>query len=115
MFEHFLSDLLKVIILIDVLGVAAFFILGAIKPRTGRSSPDASPLEAMAPHGALLESLSSAQPSRIHRMRERLTGRFPRLSSLRPRHRRAPVSSPNLETAFSRLRRVLYSYQKGLA
>ena len=116
MFDHFLTDLLKVIILVDLLGVVAYFILGAIKPRTGRSSPDASPFEATAPQGALLESLSSSQPSGIHRMRDRLTDRFPRLSCLKKHmHRRAPVSSQNLETALSRLRRVLHSYQEGLA
>ena len=35
MFEHFLTDLLKIVIVLDVLGVVAYFLLGVLKPKSG--------------------------------------------------------------------------------
>ena len=108
MFEHFLTDLLKVVILLDVLGVVAYFLMGAVRPRL-------KPIEPIAGN-SLWEKLSSRnRMPLVTRMRYRAFGRLRSLSPKRFLGSRRHGSSESLEGALSKLRRVLNSYREGLA
>jgi hypothetical protein len=85
MFDHFLTFVLQIVIAIDVLGAIAYFVLGALKGRSRKTS-DPVVLELAPPRPSLWQRLFC-----------------------RPR--------PALATEgdLTRLRRVLYSFQEGLA
>lgn len=86
MMDHFLNSLLQVVIILDVLGLLAYFVLGGLK-----SKKKVAPTPVQVP----------AEPGFWSRLRERL-----------------PVRAGNgedLDEALGNLKRVLYSYQQGLA
>jgi len=89
MFDNFLTSILQVVIVIDILGAIAYFVLGGLK-RKKRLALEVSGKES-AP-----EIVPLRQPF------------WKRLSLRQPR----PV--PATEGDFDQLRRVLYSYQEGL-
>lgn len=86
MMDHFLNSLLQVVIILDVLGLLAYFVLGGLK-RKKKAIP--APV------------VQLAGPGFWARLRQRL-----------------PVgagSREDLDEALDNLKRVLYSYQQGLA
>ena len=83
--DHFLTSVLQLVIVLDILGVIAYFVLGSLRSRSRK--PQAAP--APIPHS----------PSLWDRLRWR-----PALSE----------SPEALAPALDNLKRVLYSYQQGL-
>ena len=79
MLDHFLTSVLQLVIVIDILGVIAYFVLGGLKRGTTQPTASGSPF-------------------------------WDRLPWRRPR-----AVAPATDGDFSQLRRVLYSYQEGLA
>ncbi|MBM3280677.1 MAG: hypothetical protein FJY95_21755 [Candidatus Handelsmanbacteria bacterium] len=88
MMDQFLSALLQIVILLDVVGLLAYFVLGALKRRR-ESVPAPASVAAV------------ARPGWWQRVRQRLS--FP------------PGSQEDLEASLHNLRRVLHSYKQGLA
>lgn len=88
MMDHFLNSLLQVVIILDVLGLLAYFVLGSLK-----SKKKALPAPVQVPAG----------PGFWSRLRERLPAWA------------GGQGGENLEDALDNLKRVLYSYQQGLA
>jgi len=88
MMDQFLSSLLQVVIVLDVVGLLAYFALGALKRRR-KSVPAPAPVPVV------------ARPGWWQRVRQRLSFR--------------PGSQEDLEASLHNLRRVLHSYQQGLA
>lgn len=86
--DQFLTHLLQIVIVLDVVGALAYFLLGTLR-RAKRT-------EAQQPQAAPLLSPSS------------LWGEL--WLRLRPRRRFAPVPARDME----RLRSVLYSFEEGL-
>ncbi|MCC7263302.1 MAG: hypothetical protein IT369_12355 [Candidatus Latescibacteria bacterium] len=91
MMDHFLNSLLQIVIVLDLLGLLAYFALSALKRRKQAAEPVALP--AMA--------LVEERPGLWTRFRQRLSFR--------------PGGQEDVEAALDNLRRVLYSYQQGLA
>ena len=79
MLDQFLTSVLQLVIVVDIIGVIAYFVLGGLKRRSAPSAPSGT---------SLLDRLPWRRP-------------------------RAVV--PASDTDFSQLRRVLFSYQEGLA
>ena len=116
MFDSFLTDLLKIIIVVDVLAVVAYFMIGAGKRRAAQlTSPTQEapiPAESLSLESnrlpEMIQGLSLKQ--RLGRPLRRLWWRS---------HQMAPSSrhssSESLDAAFTKLRRVLTSYDEGLA
>lgn len=86
MMDHFLNSLLQIIIVLDVLGLLAYFVLGGLK-----SKKKTAPVSVQAPAG----------PGFWSRLRQRLPTRA--------------GNREELDEALGNLKRVLYSYQQGLA
>ena len=107
MFNDFLSSLLKIVIVVDIVGVVAYFVLTALKPRHGEGTPHSSApvTESTTPRWHGWPQVAALQ---------RLRAGFGRFSPSQPRHVRASTSE-GLEASFARLHRVLNSYQEGLA
>ena len=97
MFNDFLTSLLQIVVVLDVLGVVAYFVLGALKPksRTVATTPFGDTAEVRYPFWR--RALSHLKT--------------PRLS---PR-RHLAATGDSMEAALGKLKRVLYSYQEGLA
>ena len=107
MFNDFLSSLLQVVIVVDVVGVVAYFLLTALRPRQTDTSQELSGASAPSSGSRPWTRPAAAGTSRLRA----LVGRV-----VPGRARLAPATTAaNLEDSFSRLRRVLYSYQEGLA
>jgi len=108
MFNDFLSSLLQIVIVLDLVGLVAYFVLAAVRPRRLRTEavPELAPPPA-----------ATAAGWRGWTARVGLEGLGSRLSELWRRPGSRPATSPadSLEAAFGRLRRVLNSYQEGLA
>ena len=83
MLDHFLTSLLQLIIVVDILGAIAYFVLGALKPKPRKETVSLHPGES-------------------------IWARLPWL------HRPRPVVQAS-DTDFDQLRRILFSYQEGLA
>ena len=83
MLDHFLTSLLQIIIVVDILGVVAYFVLGVLKPKPQK---EAVPL----------------------RSGESIWTRLPWFRRPRP-----AVQASDAD--FDQLRRILFSYQEGLA
>lgn len=98
MFERFLTSVLQVIIVLDVIGAVAYFALGALKYRRRQAEA-----------GLYLP----AAPARRPGVRERLAASFPGFARMLPwrRPRLALAGSSD----FDQLRRVLHSFREGLA
>ena len=92
MMDHFLTSVLQVVIILDILGLVGYFVLGSLKSKKKRTSIPA-PVQA--------RGLPLATPRFFTRLRQRFT--FSRSEG--------PES---LEAALGNLKRVLYSYQQGL-
>ncbi|MBT4500950.1 MAG: hypothetical protein HOC74_24685 [Gemmatimonadetes bacterium] len=90
MFDNFLTSILQVVIVIDVLGAIAYFVLGGLKRKKRQA----------------LEQSGHAQPAEVIPLHEPFWKRF---SWGHPR----PI--PATEGDFDQLRQVLYSYREGLA
>ncbi len=124
MVNDFLSDILKVVIVLDVLGVIAYFLLG-LKTKAQPSPARMTTVETNQPVGAerglfgpgfLNPAVAASDsPAQVHvatppglwrRLRTRLSRRRRTLH-------RAPAQS--LELAMSRLRGVFNSYERGLS
>ena len=105
MFNDFLSSLLQIVIVIDVIGVVAYFVLTALRPRETETP------RAPAPQPAPGQSRSDRGPrlALLTRVRTSLGRLVPRR-----RGRGQHTTSEGLEASFDRLRRVLNSYQEGL-
>ena len=89
MMDHFLNSLLQVVIILDVLGLLAYFVLGGLK-RQKKAIP--APV-VQVPDG----------PGFWSRLRQRLPVQV------------GGQGGENLDLALDNLKRVLYSYQQGLA
>ena len=117
MFDSFLNDILKVIIVVDILAVVAYFTIGA-RRRKAIPSPARE---------SFVPPMASEQPLDLQRDRittsqvdiplyERVTAHLRRtLSRSRRSGKAASAASESLETAFLNLRRVLSSYHQELA
>lgn len=88
MMDQFLNSLLQVVVILDVLGLLAYFVLGTLK-RQKKVVP--TPIQL------------PAEPGFWSRLRERLPRRI------------GGAGGENLDVALDNLKRVLYSYQQGLA
>ena len=88
MMDHFLNNLLQVVVILDVLGLLAYFVSGALK-RQRKVVP--APIQL------------PAEPGFWARLRDRLPARI------------GGQGGENLDAALDNLKRVLYSYQQGLA
>ena len=115
MVENFLTDILKVVILLDVLGVIAYFLLGAVRPKLKPIEPlgglcDKAPDSS----NSLWEKLSSTNRRPLVTPLRRVFGRFGRLSPKRLLASGRQGSRESLEEARSNLRRVLNSFREGL-
>ena len=114
MFDNFLTDLLKIIIVVDVLAIIAYFMVGAGRRRAQMPAPST---QARIPaEGLSLESNRLPETIPAPSLRQRLERPFRRLW-WRSRHTAPSSYSPSesLDTAFAKLRRVLTSYHEGLA
>jgi hypothetical protein len=89
--DNFLNSLLQIVIALDVLGLLAYFVLGGLK-RTKKALP-APVVQVQAPAG----------PGFWSRLRQRLPARI------------SGQGGEDLDAALDNLKRVLYSYQQGLA
>ena len=94
MMDHFLTSVLQVVIVLDILGLVGYFVLGSLKSRKKRALVSAPALQAPVP--------VPSTPGFFRRLRQRFS--FP-----------APGGPDSLEAALGNLKRVLYSYQQGLA
>ena len=113
MFEHFLTDLLKIVVVLDVLGVIAYFLLGALKPKPGIEPGDLVHPEPI-PSSPIAPSPASSRAGRFGQLRIWLATSASRLLPGR-RESHAAASAASLDAAFVRLNRVLHSYRDGLA
>ena len=86
MMDPFLNSLLQIVIILDVLGLLAYFVLGGLKRKK-----QIVPVPIPAPAG----------PGFWSRLRQRLPARA--------------ESREELDEALGNLKRVLHSYQQGLA
>lgn len=125
MLNDFLSDILKVIIVLDVLGVIAYFLLGLkakkADPVAGRTEPVPEEVTVVEdgelfgpgfinPAVAAARSPSPLPAPAKSNLWTRVRRALPRRGrSLRARH------TGNLEEAMMRLRRVLSSYESDLS
>jgi hypothetical protein len=89
MFDDFLSSTLKIILILDIIGVIAYFGLGAFKTHK-QKQPTLVPISV---------SNTVSKPSWWRRTPRRITAE----------------SSATLQEACVSLKRVLYSFEKGLA
>lgn len=93
MMDQFLNSLLQIVIVLDVFGLLAYFVIGALKRRRQGETPAPTPVFAL--------TQPERQPGRWRRLRQRLSFH--------------PGGHEDLDAALGNLRRVLYSYQQGLA
>jgi len=93
MFDDFLSSTLKIILVLDIIGVIAYFGLGAFK-RHKQKQPTLAPISV-----SNTVSNTVSKPSWWRRTPRRITAE----------------SSATLQEACVSLKRVLYSFEKGLA
>lgn len=84
--DHFLTAVLQLVIILDILGVIAYFVLGGLRSRSRKRLPEPAPVP-------------PSHPSLWDRLRWR--------SAL-------GESPETLAPALDNLKRVLYSYQQGL-
>lgn len=110
MFNNFLSSLLQIVIILDVVGVVAYFVLIGLKPRPSDADATLLPPPTAGRSASASRSLGWRGALGFHRLRSRLGHLVPRRRA-RPR---MPMGE-SLEAAFGRLHRVLNSYQEGLA
>ena len=122
MINDFLSDVLKIVIVLDLLGIIAYFLLGLrakAQPTTaGVTAAEAEPSgkETAGLFGpGFLNPAASESPSAVHVAPERgfwknLRARLSRKS--RALHR---VPAESLDREMIRLRGVLNSYERGLS
>lgn len=118
MFDDFLSDLLKIIVVLDILGLIAYFFLGMLRKKQfvdkiGRTN---SANESTGP--SLGKYFKPLFESKIENSND--TGSLrQRLIDYRTNRRRQKRSHPSshgdLESSFTDLRRVLNSYCEGIA
>ena len=87
MLDHFLTSILQITIILDILGAIAYFVLGGFRPRTQKEVKSQTLREHRRTLGALWERL----PWRLAQ----------------------PVPASEIE--FDQLKSILYSYQEGLA
>lgn len=105
MFNDFLSSLLQIVIVIDVIGVVAYFVLTALRPRETEAPSGRAPHPTLGPS----RSERGPRPALLTRVRTSLGRLVPRRTG-----RSTHAASAGLEASFDRLRRVLNSYQEGL-
>ena len=116
MFEHFLTDLLKIVVALDVLGVVAYFLLGAFGKKSGVEPRDLSLAEPVTSSPSPLVGLSpSVEAGRFGQLRSRLARAVSKLPGLRKSTEREPAFAESLDAAFFKLNRVLHSYRESLA
>ena len=110
--SDFLSSLLQIVIVLDVVGVVAYFVLTGLKARRTGAMDTRRPSSTPAlPDRMTAEPRESAGPDP-----GRLSSILSRLLPRRAHHTAASAATgDSLEAAFARLQRVLNSYQEGLA
>ena len=90
MFDHFLSSILQVIIVIDVLGAIGYFVLGGLKHRNRKTS----------------QAVIQPSPVEVTPLRQPFWKRF---------WQRRPEPVPATEGDFAQLQNILFSFREGLA
>lgn len=102
MFDYFLTSILQIVIVVDILGAIAYFVLGGLKQKRRQA----------------LQAVLNEQTVEIVPLRKSLRERFAssnpfaflkRCSWIQPR------SATANQGDFDQLRRILYSFQEGLA
>jgi len=91
MFDHFLTTLLQIVIVVDIIGAIAYFALGALRRKQRANEPQLSTEQAVKPHAVELDNRSFWQ-------------------KLLPNRQMALARSQEID----KLRHVLYSFQDGL-
>lgn len=89
MFDHFLSSILQVIIVIDVLGAIAYFVLGGLKYRNRKAS----------------QAVTEPSPVEVVPLQPFWKRFWPR----------RPEPVPATEGDFAQLRNILFSFREELA
>ena len=116
MFDSFLSEILKVIIVVDILAVIAYFTIGA---RRRRSDPELMQEKVRAADISVqldaIQHNKEATSQTDLPLYERVTAHLRGALTRPPRSSDGDVTSASLETAFLDLRRVLTSYHQELA
>ena len=105
MFNDFLTSLLQIVVVLDVLGVVAYFVLGALKPRSRTVASTSFGDTAEVRYPFWRRALVRIRAPHLG------LGAHGHVSGNRPRVR----TSDSLDQALGNLKRVLYSYQEGLA
>ena len=108
MSDNFLTTVLEIVIVLDLLGVIAYFGLSLLRPRH-RTATSSAP-SGVAPNTLWRRRMPHGRFGQFTQiLRHPLT--FRRTRSTSP----GPITRESLESAFGNLRRVLFSYEKGLA
>ena len=124
MFDEFLNDLLKIVVVLNILGVVAYFLLGALRPKVTEAAGAgatalADPLHrgetSLTGEVGLDNLFSHNQKTDKGNRDSSLWGRVAK--KLKPAHKPSrPAYTPaSMDGAFADLRRVLNSYREGLA
>jgi hypothetical protein len=103
MFNEFLTSTLQVVLVLDVVGVIAYFVLSAARSRTP------------APEAAEPASPSPAREQRANPLWHKLIGPRKAAQAAPPQAAMASIREPSLDSALGQLRRVLDSYRTSLA
>jgi len=90
MFDHFLTSILQVVIVLDVLGAITYFVLGGLKRRDRKA----------------LEKAPAPLALQVEPLQKPFWKRF---------FWRQPHPVPATEGDFTQLQRILYSFREGLA
>ena len=118
MFDDFLSDLLKIIVVLDILGLIAYFFLGMLRKKqcvdkvARTNSANESTGRSFSEHFKPLFENKIENSHDTASLRQRLID----YRTNRRRQKRSNSSSrSDLESSFADLRRVLNSYCEGIA
>jgi len=108
MSDSFLTTVLEIVIVLDLLGVIAYFGLSLLRPKP-RASTSSAP-SGTAPNSLWRRSMATGRFGHFTQiLRHPLSFRRARPTSPRP------IARESLESAFGNLWRVLFSYENGLA
>ena len=109
MSDNFLTSGLEIVVVLDLLGLIAYFALALLKPRHRPAGSPSRPSSSVTPYFFWRRPLPATRLGDLTRFLTRpLSSRRKRRSST------GPIARESLETTFGNLRRVLFSYEKGL-
>ena len=118
MFDDFLSDLLKIIVVLDILGLIAYFFLGMLRKRQFADKNGLANTANKSTGPSFSKSFKPLFQSKINDSHNTISLRQ-RLIDYRTNRRRQKrfhsSSHSDLESSFADLRRVLNSYCEGIA